>query len=254
MLEIAAHQPNIQQKEIAPRLGITSQAVSEYIRELIKDGWLISEGRSRYRVTKEGVDWILQMSRQLHNYAWFVRKVVTDISTSTAIADTDLSPGQKVSLYMKDGILFASGVLSDQGAKGIAVTEAKKGQDVGIRNIEGIIKLEPAKVTIGKVPNVMNGGSRNTDLERASKEIKKVKLVGAIGIEALLALKQLGIKPDYFHGVREAAIEAAYCGLPFLVVCSEDKVPILIQRFEEENLVYEIIDLRKNEKPSTVRA
>lgn len=251
MLEIAAHQPNIQQKEIAPRLGITSQAISEYIRELIKDGWLVSEGRSRYRVTKEGVDWILQMSRQLHGYAWFVSKVVTDISTSTAVADTDLSPGQKVSLYMKEGILFASGVLNDEGAKGTAVTEAKKGQDVGIRNIEGIIKLEPAKVTVGKVPNVTNGGSRNADLDRVREEIKKAKLVGAIGLEALLTLQQIGMKPDYFHGVREAAIEAAYCGLPFVVICSEDKVPILVQRLEEENLVYEIVDLKKESRPST---
>jgi putative transcriptional regulator len=108
MVEIAAHQPNIQQKDIAPRLGITSQAVSEYIRELIKDGWLSSEGRSRYKVTNEGVDWILQMSRQLHSYAWFVSKAVADISTTTAIADSNLSAGQPASLHMKNGLLFAS--------------------------------------------------------------------------------------------------------------------------------------------------
>jgi len=151
MLEIAANQPNIQQKDIAPKLGITSQAVSEYMKELIRDGWLISEGRSRYRVTREGVDWILQMSRQLHSYAWFVSKVVSDISTSAAIADTDLSLGQPVSLYMKDGLLFASNIMSDEGARGTAVTEAKKGQDVGIRSIQGVIKLEPARLTVGQV-------------------------------------------------------------------------------------------------------
>ncbi|NWF76993.1 MAG: winged helix-turn-helix transcriptional regulator [Chloroflexi bacterium] len=245
MVEIAAHQPNIQQKDIASRLGITSQAVSEYIRELVKDGWLSSQGRSRYKVTKEGVDWILQMSRQLHSYAWYVSKVVADISTTTAIADSDLSVGQRVSLYMKDGLLFASNVMSNKGAKGVAVTEAKKGQDVGIRDIEGVIKLEPAKVTIGKVPNVQDGGSRSTDLARLEKAIKKARLVGALGTEALVALKQIDVKPDYVHGVREAAIEAAYCGLPCLVVCSEDKVTLLVQRLEEENLDYQIIDLRK---------
>jgi len=245
MVEIAAHQPNIQQKDIAPRLGITSQAVSEYIRELIKDGWLSSEGRSRYKVTKEGVDWILQMSRQLHSYAWFVSKVVADISTTTAIADTDLSVGQPASLYMKDGLLFASDVIRTKGAKGTAVTEAKKGQDVGIGNVEGVIKLESAKLTIGKVPNVQGGGSRSTDLARLKREVKEAKLVGAMGTEALVALMQIGVKPDYVHGVREAAIEAAYCGLSSLVVCSEDKVSILLQRLEEENLDYEIVDLRK---------
>jgi putative transcriptional regulator len=245
MVEIAAHQPNIQQKDIAPRLGITSQAVSEYIRELIKDGWLSSEGRSRYKVTKEGVDWILQMSRQLHSYAWFVSKAVADISTTTAIADGDLSAGQRASLYMKNGLLFASRVIRDKGAKGTIVTKAKKGQDVGIRNIEGVIKLEPARITIGKIPNVQDGGSRSTDLARLEKEMKKARLVGALGTESLVALMQIGVKPDYIHGVREAAVEAACCGLSFLVVCGDDKVPIMVQRLAEENLDYEIIDLRK---------
>jgi putative transcriptional regulator len=246
MVEIAAHQPNIQQKDIAPRLGITSQAVSEYVKELIKDGWLSSEGRSRYKVTKEGVDWILQMSRQLHSYAWFVSKAVADISTTTAIADSDLSVGQPASLYMKDGLLFASDVIGSKGAKGIAVTEAKKGQDVGIGNVEGVIKLEPAEVMIGKVPNVQDGGSRNIDLARLEREAKKARLVGTMGTEALVALMQIGVKPDYVHGVREAVIEAAYCGMCSLVVCSEDKVSILVQRLEEENLGYQVIDLRKN--------
>jgi putative transcriptional regulator len=245
MVEIAAHQPNIRQKDIAPRLGITSQAVSEYIRELIKDGWLISEGRSRYKVTKEGVDWILQMSRQLHSYAWSVSKVVADISTTTAIANSDLSAGQPASLYMKDGLLFASNVIKGKGAKGITVTAAKKGQDVGIRNIQGVIKLEPAKIIIGKVPNVQDGGSRSTNLARLGKEAKKARLVGALGTEAMVVLRQIGVKPDYVHGIREAVIEAAYCGLSFLVLCSEDKVSILVPRLEEEDLEYEIIDLRK---------
>jgi putative transcriptional regulator len=245
MVEIAAHQPNIQQKDIAPRLGITSQAVSEYIRELMKDGWLSSEGRSRYRVTKEGVDWILQMSRQLHSYAWFVSKAVADISTTTAIAGSDLSIGQPSSLYMKDGLLFASDVIRRKGAKGITVTKAKKGQDVGIRNIEGVIKLEPAKVTIGKVPNVQDGGSKRTNLAQLKAEVKKARLLGALGAEALVALTQIGVKANYIHGVREAAIEAAYCGLSFLVVCSEDKVPIMAQRLNEENLDYRIVDLKR---------
>jgi len=247
LLEIAANQPNIQQKDIAPRLGITSQAVSEYVKELIKDGWLSSQGRSRYRVTREGVDWILRMSRQLHSFAWFVSKVVADISTSTAIADSDLSVGQPVSLYMTDGLLFASDGTSRKGAKGMTVTEAKKGQDVGIRNVEVVIKLETAKITIGKVPNVQDGGSRSTDLARFEREVKEARLVGAMGTEALVALTQIGTKPDYLHGVREAAIEAAYCGLSFLVVCSEDKISILVQRLEEENLVYETIDLERRE-------
>jgi putative transcriptional regulator len=186
------------------------------------------------------------MSRQLHTYAWFVSNVVADISTTAAIADSDLSVGQSASLYMKDGLLFASNVISSKRAKGIVATEAKKGQDVGIRNIEGVIRLEPAKVMIAKIPNVEDGGSRSTNLAGLKREIKKAELVGALGTEALVSLRQIDVKPDYLHGVREAAIEAAYCGLPFLVVSSDDKAPILLQRLQEENLHYQVIDLGQN--------
>ena len=253
MLEIAANQPNVQQKDIAPRLGITSQAVSEYVRELIKDGWLSSEGRSRYRVTREGVDWILQMSRQLHSYAWFVSKVVADISVTAAMADTDISEGQPVSLCMKDGLLHASATISDKGARGTAATAARQGQDVGVRSIEGVIKLEPARLTVGRIPNVQDGGSASTDLAGLRSEVKQARLVGAMGMEALVALRQIGVEPPCIHGVREAAIEAAYCGLPFLVVCSDDRVPLLVQRFEEENLHYGIVDLSRGSAEDPAR-
>ena len=246
LLEVAQNQPNIQQKDIAGRLGITSQAVSEYVKELIKDGWLSSQGRSRYRITREGVDWILRMSRQLQSYSSFVSKVISDISVSTAMADTDLSPGQKVSLYMKDGLPYASGIVGDEGAGGIAVSEAKKGEDVGVSDIEGVMKLKTGRITIGEVPGVQRGSSRNTDTARLKKETDQGTLVGVIGIEALVALRQSGREPDYLYGVKEAAVEAAFCGLPFLVVCSEDSVAGLAQRLEEENLDYSIVDLRKD--------
>ena len=246
LLEIAANQPNIQQKYIATKLNVTSQAVSEYVKELTKDGWLSSQGRSRYQVTREGIDWILRMARQLQSYSSFVSKVVTDISISAAIADGDLSAGQPVSLYMKGGLLFASGVTRNEAARGIAVSDAKKGEDVGISNIEGVIKLKTGKITIGKMPNVQNGGSRNTDFAQLKEKLGKNVLIGAIGIEALIALKRTGINPDYIYGVREAIIEAAFSGLSSLVICTEEGVLTLVQRLEEESLNYEIFDLEKD--------
>ena len=250
LLEIAANQPNIQQKHVAKRLSITSQAVSEYVKELIKDGWLSSQGRSRYNVTREGVDWILRMARQLQTYSAFVSKVVSDISTSTAIANDNLSLGQRVSLYMKNGLLLASSELSEEGANGVVVSEARKGEDVGISKVEGVLKLEIGEVIVCKVPNVQRGGSRSTDLVRLKREVSKGRLVGVIGIEALVASERAGIEPDYVYGVKEAAIEAASAGLPFMAVCAEDMVSGLVQRLEEENLGYRTVDLRKDKKTS----
>lgn len=252
LLEIAASQSNIQQKNIAEKLNITPQAVSEYVKELISDGWLASQGRSRYKVTKEGVDWVLQMARQLQSYCSFVNKVVSDISVSTAIAADNLSNGQPVSLYMKDGLLFASRQLSKGEARGIAVLDATKGEDVGISQIEGVIELEMGEVIICKVPDVREGGSRNVDSARLKEELDKGRLVGAIGNEALVTLKSIGRKPDYRYGVKEAMVEAASCGQSFLVVSTEDAASEIVRRLEEENLKYKIVDLARNKRSISI--
>ena len=54
LVEIAANQPDVRQKYIARKLGITPQAVSDYIKQLLKDGLILAEGRLRYRVSIKG--------------------------------------------------------------------------------------------------------------------------------------------------------------------------------------------------------
>ena len=72
LVEIANSGPNIQQRDIANKLDITPQAVSDYIAQLIKDKMLTSEGRSSYRVTNEGVNWIIKALRELSSYNTFI--------------------------------------------------------------------------------------------------------------------------------------------------------------------------------------
>ena len=243
LVEIAASQPNIRQKEIAQKLAVTPQAISEYIKELLKDGLLTSDGRSQYRVTREGVDWILKMTRELRSYSASVGKVVADISVCAAVADCDLSPGQPVGLVMRDGLLFATGSVG-KGAKGVATSAARCGEDVGVSHIEGVVELKPGKVTICKVSGIQAGGSRAVDLARLRKEVEHRRMVGAIGLEALTALRQVGVDPGYLYGVKDAAVETAYSGLSPLIVCVEDETSGLIRRLEEGQLDYELLDLR----------
>src|SRR5208283_1082553 len=108
MVEIAANQPNIQQKDIAQNIGVTSQAVSDYISKLEKDGWITSDRRSRYRITQEGVNWMLKSLRELQQYTSTAESVLTNITTWPAIAAVDLKKGQPVSLMMREGLLYAS--------------------------------------------------------------------------------------------------------------------------------------------------
>lgn len=247
LVELAEGQPSIQQKDIASRLGVTPQAISQYIEKLIEDGWVVSDGRSKYRVTREGVNWILTILRELESYSALAERVVTNLTICTAVADCDLSQGQTVGLEMKSGLLLATRVVG-KGAKGVAVSDAKKGEDVGISNVEGIVELQTGKITILKVPGIQKGGSKRVDLAKLKEEIGKALLLGAAGIEALMALKRIDVTPQYFYGVKESTVEAARSGLSPVVVCVEEDVPGLVQRLTEDNLSYELLDLEAEEK------
>jgi len=247
LVEVAANQPDIQQRDIAERLDLSPQAVSDYVRELVNDGWLVSEGRSKYRVTKEGVDWMIKGLREWQSYSDTVQNAIAGISVCAAVADCDISEGQKVGLLMRDGLLFATDDLSAE-AKGVAVCNAGKGEDVGISNIDGIVPLEIGKVTVLRLPGIQRGGSRQTDLNRLKKVIQGKRPVGAIGIESLIALRKLGVEPTCLYGVIEAVVEAARSGLSPAVVCVDEDTSDLLKRLEEKNIDCEILDARKTKR------
>jgi putative transcriptional regulator len=243
LVVIADSGPGVQQQEIAGKLTITPQAVSDYVAQLIKDGLLTADGRSHYRVTHKGVNWIIKMLRVLRNYTSSVEKIITNISVCTAIAECELSKGEAVGLKMKGGMLYATSKVGS-GARGVATASAQKGEDVGVTRIEGIVKLTVGTVTALSVPGITKGGSRNVDFARLREEVKGKPSIGALGIEALVTLRQLKID---FHryGIQEAAIEAARCGLQPVVVSSEDEVSGLIRRLEEAGISYRIVDIAK---------
>jgi len=243
LVEIAAKQPDIQQRHIAKTLDITPQAVSDYIKQLLKDGLLTSDGRSRYRVSNEGVDWILKQLKEAQEYFNSVEKAVSNIKVSAAVAGCNLSRGQSIGLVMRKGLLVATSDLG-VGATGIAVSNAAIGDDVGVTNIQGIISLETGEVTIAAVPNMQKGGSKNVNLDQLQSAIRGKKPIAAVGIEALTALKRVGIQPDCIYGAREAVIEAASSGLSPVIVCIDEEIPMLIKRLEEASIKHRLLDLR----------
>jgi putative transcriptional regulator len=196
-------------------------------------------------VTNEGVNWIIAVLRDMRRYHDLVERAVTNISVSAAIADAGLHRGQKVGLVMRDGLLVATEKVSED-ASGIASTDARKGEDVGVSGIEGIIRLEIGRVVIIKVPGVQKGGSRAVDSDRLHSEVGGKGLVGAIGIEAIFALEKSGVNSFYTCGVIEAAIEAAHRGMNAAIVCVDEGASSLIQRLNEEDIEYAIVDIKKS--------
>jgi putative transcriptional regulator len=243
LAEIANNGPNIQQKDIAEKLDITPQAVSDYIGHLIDENLLSSEGRSSYRITKDGVNWIIKMLKDLAHYNSYVRRAINNISVCAAIAETSLKKDQKVGLKMNRGVLFASADNS-LAATGITISAARAGEDVGITAIEGIVQLNPGQVTILRIPNIQRGGSRQVNTKTVKQHLKDNPFVGAIGLESIAVLNSLSID-SYQYGIIDAAIEAVRSGLNAVILCVEDETYSILSRFEQEDIPHKIVDAGK---------
>ncbi len=242
LVEIAEHQPAVRQLEVADVLGITPQAVSEYIRELVEDGLVASQGRGRYEVTREGIEWILSRAEQLEAYARHIRRdLIQQVSVWAAVADEDLEEGEMVGVFMKEGLLYAGREL--RAANGAVVRGARAGEDVGVTRLAGLIDHVEGRIHVAKVPRVERGGSRAVDLLALAALAEKTPVVAAVGIEARVALEKTGRMPDMFFGAREGVIEAAFHGLDCLLVCVDEEFTEFIKRLEDAGLTYRIHDL-----------
>ena len=243
LIEVAAHQPNVRQKEIAEKIGITPQAVSEYIKELVAEGLVSSEGRVRYRITKQGVEWVLENAAEMKRYARFVMSdIISHVSTWTAIAEEDVNADQEVYLTMRNGLLYVS-TQNVTNATGTTISAALKGEDVGVTDLMGLIDLENASITVCKIPRVERGGSKNVDLERLETLVRSKTYLATIGVESLIALRRVGREPHVMFGAKESVIEAAFHGLSSLVLAIDEEVPGILSRLESEDLEYELVDL-----------
>ncbi len=243
LVEIAAHQPNLRQKEVAESLGVTPQAVSEYIKELVADGLVTTDGRMRYSITKEGVEWLLESAAELKRYARVVmEEIISHVSVWTALAELDLAEGERVSLEMRKGLLYAN-KKDGVEASGITISDVLAGEDVGVSDLKGLISLDEGRITVCKVPRVQLGGSRRANLPALKGLLSDDRMVGCLGIEALVALRKVGREPDVIFGAKESSVEAAYHGISSVIVSVDEQIPSLLNRLESEGLKYELVDL-----------
>jgi len=242
LVEIAEHQPAVRQQEIAEKLGVTPQAISEYIRELVDEGKVSASGRGNYEVTRAGVEWVLENAESLESYARHIRRdIIQQVSVWTAIASEDVSKGELVGVFMKDGFLYAG--KNPLAATGTIVADAKKDDDVGVARLNGIIDHKEGMVHVCKVPRILHGGSRKVRRDKLLEVISGAGIVAAVGLEAYIALTKAGRKPDMFFGAREGVIEAAFHGIDGAIVIVDEEFTDFLKRLESVELAYVIHDL-----------
>lgn len=242
LVEIAKRQPAVSQQEIADEIGVTPQAVSDYLGELVEREYVDKQGRGRYEITKEGVDWLISRTNALRNFVEHVSEDVLDhVGIETAIATTDIEEGETVSLTMQDGILHA--IPGGAGsATAVAVTDADTGQDVGVTNFEGVINYDLGTVTVVAIPPVQEGGSSVVNPETIADLIDDHDLVAVDAPEGLAAARVTGETPDIRFGTTAAVQEAATKGLDVLLLAASTELSAYTDAFREQNISYEVID------------
>ncbi|WP_254830652.1 MarR family transcriptional regulator [Haloglomus salinum] len=242
LVEIAQRQPAVSQQEVADAIGVTAQAVSDYLQGLVAEGYVEKHGRGRYEVTNEGVDWLMSRTEALRDYVGHVSEdVLGRVEVDTAIATATIDEGQPVSLSMRDGVLRATPG-SAGSATGVAVTSAEAGQDVGVTEFEGLVDYEWGEVRVVSVPRVHEGGSAAVDTDALVERAADLDLLAVAGGEALAAVERAPLDPDIRFGVPAAVTEAAHRGLDVLVVASVTELSAITDALREGDLGYDVVD------------
>ncbi|MBC7117934.1 MAG: winged helix-turn-helix transcriptional regulator [Methanobacteriaceae archaeon] len=242
LAEIAENQPHIRQRDIAEKLGITVQAVSENIKTLTDQGYIqAGNGRSHYKLTKRGIEKLKREAITLRKYADSVLETMSTYkSTWPAIAKENLKKGEEVELFMEDGILYAK-KRTDGQAHGKVLHNAKKGEDVALTELSGLINLKKGKVTILVLPRISEGGSRAANLQKIKKVYSQgYDRVGIMGTVARAVADKLNLRVDFEFATPEATLAAAKRGLNVLVLAVGRMSKSIARKLERENIEYKI--------------
>jgi len=155
-----------------------------------------------------------------------------------------------VGLFMEAGMLVAYGH-RDSPSMGIANEDAAKGEDLAVRNLEGIIALRPGRILLARVPPKDEGGAKALR-DAAAKKIRaapKDAVVATLDVAGVIVARKLGLRAGIRYGVLGATIEAAQLGLDVVLLLPEERAAEAVQAIEaanaklEDKIPYESIAL-----------
>ena len=255
LFEIMRNQPHVKQKDISDALGITIQAVSKYFKKLTREGLLeAGSERADYRLTPKALEKLREDIKYLERYVTGIKREMKVEHFFPAMATKPIKTGEKVGLTVKKGVLYAvASTNTDAEAFGTATTDAARGEDVGLKDLQGKLKMRQGKILIVKLPSIRQGGSRAVDTAkvRAFYEEFKPDRVGVMGAVGRALLNKLNLKADIEFGISRAAAIAASRGLNVFVLVVGRMVNRVIEEIDATNMKsatdisYEVKDGRK---------
>ena len=225
--------PSARLKDLSSKLGITVQAVSQYLAAMRKEG-LVRESGGQIRPSRKGMQLLQEHFTSLRGEVDSVLRSISIIDRCVAIAGEKISRGEKVGLVMEDGMLMAYPKKRFISA-GEALEDAKEGDDVLVGKLEGIVDLELGKLLLIEAPSELAGGSKAADIERAKQRIDDFApglLVAGDATGAALLMKASG---EFFtiHAPIESAMSAVSKGVDVLFCGTRETIDGIIHAVTE---------------------
>lgn len=221
--------------DVARRLDVTVQAVSTYAKALVKDG-LLADADGGHAPTPQGLQHLHEGVRQLRAAVDAVATPLAVIHVTSAVAAARVKAGERVGLYMEGGDLAAKPRLRAPSS-GRALRDAEPGEEVVVTDLAGLVDLQPGRLVVVAAPSPMEGGIARVDLSRLRgllKDQPRAEKTGAVGTGAAILARRLG-EVHFEFAADRAAFNAAERGLAVRLFVSRDRLPGVMQAFEEMN-------------------
>ncbi len=213
-------------RPIAERLGITVQAASHAYRQLARRG-LVEVRDGLYRPTVLGVSWLHASLGALADDLFDRQKRLPIVRSLRALAGVDLARGDPVRLELVEGRLTALRGRTD-ASRGRVGAGARAGELVEVGELEGILAIAPAEVTILTVPAARLGDPSLSGTLRRALTPRPPGLIGARGLEAIHLAERAGVAPVTRFAAGAAAAEAASLGVPSTLLVLDEELPRLL--------------------------
>lgn len=221
---------NEKPSDISRKIGITIQGV-QYHTKIMKEKGLLDPGG---KITEKGFDYLYSGLSSFRDFVMEGLVKLDNVLVWEAIAMEDLKDGERVSLTMKDGYLYATSS-KNEGATGIVMKDASTGDIAGITQVKGIIGLNIGKISIIVIPDVENISKIHEVSKKVDSFMKDYQLdtIGVLGEEAMVVAKKLGLEPRLEFAPLESAFEASNRGISSHVITSSRRFHFALQALME---------------------
>ena len=153
--------PAARLRPLADAVGLTQQAVSGYLKQLEREG-LVRKGEGAFRITPAGEALLETEVAELKGFADRATRELVRVDSCVAIAGTPIKKGEGVGLFMTRGRLVAFPGRKSPSS-GVAQGDAPADRDVLVAELQGIVEIDDAGLTLIQLPGGHEGGSGAAD-------------------------------------------------------------------------------------------